>query len=144
MNKVVLIGRLTKDPELRYTGQGTPVARFTLAVNRRFKNKNGENEADFINCIAWRHFAENISKYFNKGSQIAISGSIQTGSYDNKDGNRVYTTEVVVEEFDFLEPKKQNTQNRNQGYQDNRDNQDFGVPLDDFHPMEEEDDDLPF
>ena len=137
MNKVVLIGRLTRDPELRYTGQGTPLARFTLAINRR-KQRDKQQEADFINCIAWSNLAENLSKYQTKGSQIAVSGRIQTGSYDNKDGNKVYTTEVVVEEVEFLGSKKENSQHRD-GL-----NQDFGVPLDDFHPMEEEDDDLPF
>lgn len=119
---------------MRYTGQGTPVARFTLAINRRFKNKNGEYEADFINCIAWRNTAENISKYFYKGSQMAVSGSIQTGSYDNKEGNKVYTTEVLVDEFDFLDAKKQNAQ----------DNQSPGEPQQDFYPIEEDDSDLPF
>lgn len=137
MNKVVLIGRLTRDPELRYTQQGTPLARFTLAVNRR-KQRDKQQEADFISCIAWGNLAENLSKYQTKGSQIAVSGRIQTGSYDNKEGNKVYTTEVVVEEVEFLGSKKDNSQQRNEF------NQDFGVPLDDFHPMEEEDDDLPF
>lgn len=136
MNKVVLIGRLTRDPELRYTGQGTPVASFSIAVNRR-KQKDKPQEADFINCVAWGITGENLSKYQSKGSQIAVHGRIQTRNYENKEGKRVYVTEVVAEEIEFLGSKRDNQLN-------NEFNQDFGVPLDDFHPIEEDDDDLPF
>lgn len=107
INNVSLTGRLTRDPELKYTNSSnTPVLSFTLAVNRNFKNKQGDVEADFINCVAWNKAAENISNYFQKGSLIGIEGSIQTRTYDDKDGKRVYLTEVYVKSFSFLEAKK--------------------------------------
>ena len=107
INNVSLTGRLTRDPELKYTnGSNIPVLSFTLAVNRNFKNKQGDVEADFINCVAWNKAAENISNYFQKGSLIGIEGSIQTRTYDDKDGKRVYLTEVYVKTFSFLEAKK--------------------------------------
>ena len=100
MNKVVLIGRLTKDPELRFAaGSGTAVARFTLAVNRQFK----KDEADFISCIAFGKTGETIAQYITKGRQLAVSGNIRTGSYEAQDGTRRYTTDVVVESFDFID-----------------------------------------
>jgi len=102
MNKVVLIGRLTKDPELRYTQSGIAVVRFTLAVQRNFKNQAGEYEADFIPIQVWRSTAENCAKYLAKGRLVAVVGRIQTGHYD-KDGQRVYTTDVVADEVRFLE-----------------------------------------
>lgn len=140
MNKVVLVGRLTKDPELRYTGQGTAVASFTLAVNRRFKSKSGESEADFIPIVAWGNQGENTSKYCSKGSQVAVYGRIQVRNYQANDGTKRYVTEVIAEEVTFL-----GTGKKDNGYTNNeKANQDFGVPLDDFHPMEEDDDDLPF
>lgn len=105
INNVVLVGRLTKDIELRYTQTGIAVARFTLAVNRAFSNQQGEKEADFISCIAWRKQAENLANYMRKGNQIGVVGRIQTGSYDDKDGKRVYTTEVVADAIQFLEAK---------------------------------------
>ena len=102
MNKVVLIGRLTKDPELRFAaGSGTAVSRFTVAVNRQFKR----DETDFINCVAFGKAAEVVEKYFKKGMAIGLTGRIQTGSYTNKDGQKVYTTDVVVEETEFVESK---------------------------------------
>ena len=110
MNKVVLIGRVTRDPELRYTASNIPSVRFTLAVNRPFENQSGQREADFINIIVWRKQAENVSKYVTKGSLIAVEGRIQTGSYE-KDGQRVYTTDVVADNVQFLESKAQ-SQNR--------------------------------
>ena len=110
MNKVFLIGRLTRDPELRYTGSNTAVATFSLAVNRNFTNASGEREADFINIVVWRKQAENVKKYVTKGSLIAVEGRIQTGSYE-KDGQRVYTTDVVADNVQFLESKAQ-SQNR--------------------------------
>ena len=102
LNRVVLIGRLTKDPDLRYTTSGVPVTRFTLAVNRNFTNSQGEREADFIPITVWRTQAENCAKYLAKGRLVAVSGRIQTGSYD-KDRQRHYTTEVVADEVRFLE-----------------------------------------
>ena len=106
MNKVFLIGRLTRDPELRYTGNNTPVASFSLAVNRNFTNQQGEREADFFNITVWRKQAENVKKYCTKGSLVAVEGRIQTGSYE-KDGQRVYTTDVVADSVQFLESKAQ-------------------------------------
>ena len=97
MNKVILIGRLTRDPELRYTGSNTPVATFSLAVNRSFTNQNGEREADFINCVVWRKLAETVKNYLSQGSQVAVEGRIQTRNYDDQNGQRRYVTEVVVE-----------------------------------------------
>ncbi|MGU8529901.1 single-stranded DNA-binding protein [Clostridium perfringens] len=107
MNKVILIGRLTKDPELRFTAiKGTAVSRFTLAVNRSYKNEAGEYEADFISCIAYGKTGENIAQYMTKGRQLAISGNIRTGSYEAQDGTRRYTTDVVVEGFNFIDYSK--------------------------------------
>ena len=107
MNKVIIIGRFTRDPEIKYsTGENaTATARFSLAVNRRFKNKEGNYDADFINCVAFGKTAEFIEKYFSKGMAIGITGRIQTGSYTNKEGQKVYTTDVVVEETEFVESK---------------------------------------
>lgn len=107
MNKVILIGRLTKDPEVRYTTtNNTLVCGFTLAVNRRFA-KEGEQQADFINIVAWSKLGEFCSKYFTKGQQVAVCGRIQTRTYDDKDGKKVYVTEVVAEEAHFADTKKQ-------------------------------------
>ena len=102
MNKVFLIGRLTRDPELRYTGSNVPVASFSLAVNRNFTNQSGEREADFINIVVWRKQAENVKNYLSQGSQVAIDGRIQTRSYDDKDGNKRYVTEVIADNVTFL------------------------------------------
>lgn len=111
MNKVVIIGRFTRDPEIKYTTgeNATATARFSLAVNRRFKNKEGNYDADFINCVAFGKTAEFIEKYFTKGMAIGITGRIQTGSYTNKEGQKVYTTDVVVEETEFVESKNKST-----------------------------------
>lgn len=104
MNKVVLVGRLTKDPELKFTAnKGTAVTRFTLAVNRDYKKEDGTQEADFINCIAYSKRAEVIAQYLTKGKRFSIAGSIRTGSYDAQDGTRRYTTYVVVDGFDFID-----------------------------------------
>lgn len=105
MNRVVLVGRLTKDPELRYTPNGVPVATFTLAVNRTFTNQQGEREADFINCVIWRKAAENVANFLKKGSLAGVDGRVQTRSYDGQDGKRVYVTEVLAESVQFLEPR---------------------------------------
>ena len=107
MNKVILMGRLTRDPEVRYS-QGenpTAIARYTLAVDRRFNRNNDDQSADFINCVAFGRAGEFAEKYFRKGIKIAITGRIQTGSYTNKDGVKVYTTDVVIEEQEFAESK---------------------------------------
>ena len=105
MNKVVLVGRLTAKPELRYTPQNTAYTRFSVAVNRAFTNADGKRDADFINVVAWRKQAETISKYFDKGNLIALEGRLQTGSYDDKDGNKRYTVDVALDNFEFVESK---------------------------------------
>ncbi|MCV66948.1 single-stranded DNA-binding protein [Listeria monocytogenes] len=105
MNRVVLVGRLTKDPELRYTPAGVAVATFTLAVNRAFTNQNGEREADFIQCVVWRKPAENVANFLKKGSMAGVDGRIQTRNYEDNDGKRVFVTEVVAESVQFLEPR---------------------------------------
>lgn len=106
MNKVILMGRLTADPELRTTGNDTSVCTFTVAVDRRFKSDNGPS-ADFIRVVAWRQTAEFVNKYFSKGNRIAVVGSIQTRTWDDKDGKRQYATEVVADEVEFCESKRQ-------------------------------------
>ena len=110
MNKVVLVGRLTAKPELRYTPANVAFVRFTVAVNRPFSNKEGNREADFINVVCWRNQAETIAKYFDKGNLISLEGRIQTGSYDDKDGNKRYTTDVALENFEFVESKNARSQ----------------------------------
>lgn len=104
MNSVQLIGRLTRDPDVRYTSEGAAIARFSLAVDRRFKQEGGDS-ADFINCVAFGRSADFIEKYFNKGKKLALTGRIQTGSYTNRDGAKVFTTDVVVETVEFVESK---------------------------------------
>ncbi len=126
MNIVSLIGRTTKEVELRRTGEGKAVAHFTLAVNRDYKNEQGEYDADFINCVAFGKQGETISEYVHKGDKFAVVGKLKTGSYETSDGKTVYYTDVIVEKFDFLESKKQN--NTSGG----------------FAPIEVDDDDLPF
>ena len=121
MNKVILMGRLTKDPEVRYSQGETPmaVARYTLAVDRRqARNSGNEQTADFINCVAFGRAGEFAERYFRKGTKIAITGRIQTGSYTNKDGVRVYTTDIVVEEQEFAESKNASSGNEG-GYANN-------------------------
>ena len=105
MNKVFLIGRLTRNPELRYTGNNTAVASFSIAVNRNFSNQQGEREADFINIVVWRKQAENVKNYLQQGSQVAIDGRIQTRSYDDNNGQKRYVTEVVADNVEFLGSK---------------------------------------
>ena len=106
INRVVLVGRLTRDPELRYTTNGAAVANFTVAVNRTFTNSQGEREADFINCVIWKKAAENFTNFTHKGSLVGLDGRIQTRNYENQQGQRVYVTEVVVENFSLLESKR--------------------------------------
>lgn len=105
MNKAIIIGRLTREPEMRTTASGVNSTSFTIAVNRPFSNQDGEKEADFINCVAWRKQAENIAKYCSKGSQVAVEGRIQTRNYDAQDGTKRYVTEVIVETCMFLSTK---------------------------------------
>lgn len=127
MNIVSLTGRLTKEVEVRYTGSGIAVGNFTIAVERPFKNAQGERETDFINCVIWRKAAETLSSFASKGSLIGITGSIQTGSYENNEGRTIYTTDINVDNFEMLEPKAvneerkaksktDNTRSTNQGY----------------------------
>ena len=113
MNRVMLIGRLTAKPELRYTSSNLPYARFSVAVNRTYSNAQGQRETDFINVVVWRKQAENVCNFLDKGSLVSVEGRIQTGSYDDKDGNKRYTMEVVADSVQFLETRAQ-SQNRSQ------------------------------
>lgn len=108
INRVILVGRLTKDPEYKVTPAGVQVANFTLAVNRTFKNAKGEQEADFLNCVVFRKPAENVNNYLKKGSLAGVEGRLQSRSYENNEGKRVYVTEVVCDSVQFLEPKGSN------------------------------------
>ena len=111
LNRVVITGRLTKAPEMKYTQSGVAVTRFTVAVNRAFKSQDGEQQADFINCVAWRKQGENVANFLSKGSLVGVDGRIQTGSFEGQDGKRVFTVEVVAETVQFLEPRNSNTGN---------------------------------
>ncbi len=113
MNKVFLIGRLVRDPELRYTSSNIPVATFSLAVNRNFTGQNGERETDFINIVVWRKQAENCKNYINQGSQVAIDGRIQTRNYEDQNGQKRYVTEVVADNVQFLDTKASREQREN-------------------------------
>lgn len=115
INNITLVGRLTKDPDLKYTGNGTAVATFTLAVNRNFTNQSGEREADFINCVIWRKPAETLANYAKKGVLIGVTGRIQTRSYDNQQGQKVYFTELIADNFQLLESKKADSSQNTQG-----------------------------
>ena len=115
INNIVLVGRLTKDPDLRYTNSGTGVATFTLAVNRNFTSADGTREADFINCVIWRKPAETLANYAKKGVLIGVTGRIQTRSYDNQQGQKVYVTEVIADNFQLLESKKADSSQNTQG-----------------------------
>ena len=145
INNVVLVGRMTRDAELRYTPQNQAVATFTLAVNRNFKNQNGEREADFINVVIWRQQAENLANWAKKGALIGITGHIQTRSYENQQGQRVYVTEVVADNFQLLESRanrkgQSSGSSSNQAPNFSRDES----PFDNSNPMDISDDDLPF
>ena len=146
MNKVILMGRLTKDVEMRQTPNGISVARFTIAVNRRFA-KEGQQQADFINCVAWRQTGEFIARYFQKGSMIAVVGSIQSRSWDGQDGKKQYATEVNVEEAYFTGSKSESGQNNQtpQNYNQAPQQQGFGdnFDMDGFSGIDG-DDDCPF
>lgn len=143
LNSICLVGRLTKDVELRYTPSNVAVATFTLAVNRTFKNENGDREADFINCVMWRQQAENLANWAKKGALIGITGRIQTRSYDNQQGQRVYVTEVVAEQFQLLESKGQQGNQTQQRQQAQQQVPDFSRNAS-TNPLEISDDDLPF
>lgn len=139
INKSILIGRLTKDPEVKYTQSNLAVCSFTIAVNRAFKKENEEREADFIQCVAWRNQAENLAKFTKKGSQIAVEGRIQTRNYEGQDGKKIYVTEVVADSIVFLTFKNEETKPENYrqptiGEDYNRSNS--GIEIND--------DDLPF
>ena len=135
MNKVILIGRLIKDADIKASAAGMTIARFTLAVDRRFRRNNEEQTADFINCVAFSKTAEFLEKYGKKGTKFVVEGSIQTGSYTNKDGNKVYTTDVAVQSVEFAESKasSQNTQT-----------QPSATPADFMQINEIDDEELPF
>lgn len=156
MNKVILIGRLARDPEMRTTMSGMNVTRFTIAVTRTYQDQNGERGADFINCVAWRKQAENIAKYCTKGTQVAVDGRIQTGSYDAQDGSKRYTTDIICDNVTFLGSKNDNNNSySNNNYNDQNYNNNQGIEMptsdiseDPFKDFGEEvalsDDDLPF
>lgn len=156
LNRVVLVGRLTRDPDLRYTPNGVAVANFTLAVNRPFTNQQGNREADFINCVVWRRPAENLANYMKKGSQVGVDGRLQSRTYEGQDGKTVYVTEVVADSVQFLESKgASQSQGGGQGVsgfqqQSQSSNQNQAKPQneDPFknegEPIDISDDDLPF
>lgn len=162
LNRVVLVGRLTRNPDLRYTPNGKAVANFNIAVNRPFKDQNGENQADFINGVAWGKQAESLANYMKKGSQIGVDGRLQSRTYEGQDGKTVYVTEVVADSIQFLETKGQTSQNQqynqqpNQQYnqqshnrqQINAANQEINRQADPFQnqggPIDISSDDLPF
>lgn len=156
INNVVLVGRMTRDAELRYTGNNTAVATFTLAVNRNRKNENGEREADFINCVIWRQAAENLANWAKKGALIGITGAIQTRNYENQQGQRVYVTEVIANQFHMLESRQaREEQGSSQGgnwhpggstQSEFASNSSSGYrsPFGNSNPMDISDDDLPF
>ncbi|CAJ1187871.1 MULTISPECIES: single-stranded DNA-binding protein [Companilactobacillus] len=167
INRVVLVGRLARDPELKYTTNGVAVASFTLAVNRQFTNSQGEREADFINCVIWRKAAENFVNFTKKGSLVGIDGRLQTRNYENQQGQKVYVTEVVVDNFSLLESRtdrkptddQQNKSNNNgssgkgaNGQQKQNANQTYSNVnqtnsdpfADNSKPIDISDDDLPF
>lgn len=160
INRVVLVGRLTRDPDLRYTSSGIAVANFTIAVNRPFSNQQGEREADFINCVIWRKPAENLANYMSKGSLIGVDGRIQSRSYDGQDGKRVYVTEVVADSVQFLESRSSNRsastdggqgsgnnqqgQDQNQQQEPNQNQSSQNNKNENLEPIDISDDDLPF
>ena len=145
MNHVQLIGRLTKDPELRYTSQGVGVATFTLAVQRNYSDNNGERQTDFIQCISWRKLAETIANHLVKGSLISCEGRIQTRNYENQQGQRVYVTEIVVNEVQFLESKEQMQHRKSTKQQSFLDNQNLEETMPTYMSDESYSaDDLPF
>ncbi|MCM3443951.1 MULTISPECIES: single-stranded DNA-binding protein [Metabacillus] len=156
LNRVVLVGRLVKNPDLRYTSSGVAVATFTLAVNRTFTNQQGEREADFLNCVVWRKQAESTANFLKKGSLAGVDGRLQSRSYEDQTGKRVYVTEVVAETVQFLDVKgsgngnqdgnqeNNNTNQNNNRNQSQNNNNSFGDPFSNAIPYDIPDDDLPF
>lgn len=145
MNKVVLLGRLTKDIEVRYTESGTAVGNLTLAVKRRIKNTDGEYESDFINCVCWKETAETMNKYLKKGDPVLVEGRIQTRSFEDKDGNKRYATEVVIEHMDFVSSKKEQTAEVKEGTKEEKNPfEDMKEKVEADQSIEISDDDLPF
>lgn len=150
INRFIGVGRLTKDPEFRTTQSGIDVANFTLAVNRNFTNAQGEREADFINVVVFRKQAENVNNYLSKGSLAGVDGRVQSRSYENNEGKRIFVTEVVADSVQFLEPKGNNNQNISQGQQTGTRKQQTGNVAKDNPfanangPIDITDDDLPF
>src|SRR5690625_4841836 len=139
INKSILVGRLTRDPDLRYSQSGVAVCNFTIACNRHFKSSDGQ-DADFINCVTFRKSAENLANYMKKGSQIGVDGRLQSRTYDDKDGKKVFVTEVVADSVQFLEPKSSNQSGDSQ--KETKSNPD---PFkNDAEPVSIPDDDLPF
>ncbi|TMN22259.1 single-stranded DNA-binding protein [Lentibacillus cibarius] len=155
LNRVVLVGRLTKDPDLRYTASGVAVANFTLAVNRPFSNQQGSRDADFINCVVWRRAAENLANYMKKGSMVGVDGRIQTRTFEGQDGKTVFMTEVVADSVQFLESKgsSQGRGQQSSGFQPNGNQNQNPMEQkpssdnpfkDNGEPIDISDDDLPF
>lgn len=150
INRTILVGRLTKDPEFRTTPSGVSIANFTLAVNRTFTNAQGEREADFVNVVVFRKQAENVNNYLFKGNLAGVDGRLQSRSYENSEGKRIFVTEVVADSVQFLEPKGNNNQNVPQGQQTSNNNQQTGNVSNDNPfanangPIDITDSDLPF
>ena len=145
INNVTLVGRLTKDAELKYTPANQAVSQFTLAVNRTFKNANGERETDFINCVIWRQAAENLANWAKKGALLGVTGRIQTRNYENAQGQRVYVTEVVAENFQMLESRNQQQgQQQSQPQQATQQQAKQPDPFAGGAPTSLDDDSLPF
>lgn len=151
MNNVSIVGRMTKDADLRYTPNGVAVANFTLAINRPFKNQQGEHDADFINCVVWRKAAENLASYMSKGSRVGVEGRIQSRTYEDKDGKTVFVTEVIAESVHFLESKNEskgnNSQQSNQSNKQSQNTQNQGGNnpfATEGEPIDISDHDLPF
>nr|WP_307757360.1 single-stranded DNA-binding protein [uncultured Christensenella sp.] len=143
MNKAILVGNLTRDPEQRTTSSGIAVTSFTVAVRRRYKDADGNYQADFINCVAWRSTAEFVAKYFTKGSRIGVAGTIQTRTYNDQNGNKRYVTEVVADEVEFAGSKTQNQDMQKPTEQESRTADElFAEDLADFQPLD--DSELPF
>ena len=149
MNKVIIVGRLTRDPEMRTTQSGLTNTTFTVAVSRNYTNQNGERDADFFNCVTWRKQAEIVAKYCTKGTQVAVEGRLQTRSYDAQDGTKRYVTEIVVENIEFLGSKNQQTNNFNNEINSGESNiTTTDISVDPYQELGQEidlsDDDLPF
>lgn len=147
INRVVLVGRMTKDADLRYTPTGVAVATFTIAVNRTFSNQQGEKETDFINCVVWKKPAENLANFTKKGSLVGVEGRIQTRSYDGQDGKKVYVTEIVADSVQFLEPKNNGNTNTSESKKESNTGQgnNFNDPFGgSSKTIDIDDEDLPF